>query len=91
MGKELSKIYGKLEANGKIFLINPQGIVVGETGIINTNGFIASTLDLCDTDFMKGEKLCFQGNTQNSIINLGTITALDGSIYLLGYAIDNKR
>src|SRR5437879_1073202 len=45
IGGNLSQIRGSLEANGRVFLINPQGIMVGPGGRIDTMGFLGSTLD----------------------------------------------
>ena len=52
-GGEPSALYGTLQANGKVFLINPNGIVVGPNGLINTQSFIASTLDVSNAEFFK--------------------------------------
>jgi filamentous hemagglutinin family protein len=45
-GPEASLIAGKLQAQGRVFLINPNGITISSTGIVQTQGFLASTLDL---------------------------------------------
>jgi len=90
VGGEVSKICGKLLSNGKIYLINPQGILIIETGIIDTNGFIGSTLDLVNKDFSENSKIFFNAKAKEAIVNLGTIKAADGSIYLLSYEISNK-
>ena len=52
MGGNLSTIYGTLQSNGQLFLVNPNGIVVGPSGMVNTGGFIASTRDIEDADFL---------------------------------------
>ncbi len=89
---ELSSVLmGSLKANGKIFLFNSNGILIGEKGSIDTNGFIASTLSASFDDLMGGkDKLLFQGSSLASIVNLGKVTAWDGDIFLLSYKIDNK-
>lgn len=43
-GSEISRLLGRLEANGKVYLLNPNGIVVGKDAVINTAAFFASTL-----------------------------------------------
>src|SRR5499426_506770 len=45
-----SEIYGTLTANGRIFLINPDGVLVGPSGVINTAGFLATTSDISNKD-----------------------------------------
>src|SRR3972149_11303324 len=47
---EPSKIFGSLESNGKVFLLNPNGIIFGENAKVQVNSFIASTLDIADFD-----------------------------------------
>ena len=44
-GNSLSQVLGTLESNGQVFVINPNGLLIGENAIINTGGFIGSTLD----------------------------------------------
>ena len=85
-----SAIFGTLEANGQVYLINPNGIIVGESGVINTQSFIASTLDVANAEFLNGETLNFAGDSEAKIINLGEIEALGGNVYLIAHAIDNQ-
>jgi len=49
-----SLIYGSLSANGNVWVINPAGVLVGSTGVINVNSFLASTLDILNDDFLSG-------------------------------------
>jgi len=53
IGGNPSSIYGQLQANGQIFLINPAGILVGASGVIDTKGLVASTLDLSNESFLR--------------------------------------
>ena len=47
-GGDPSAIFGTLSATGSVYLINPQGILIGPGGVISTGGrFVASTLDTC--------------------------------------------
>ena len=85
-----SEIYGSLESNGKLFLINPNGIVVGLTGRIDTAGFLASTLNLSNADFLARGDLHLTGSSTATIENRGTIHALGGDVYLLGASVINS-
>ena len=38
-GGNVTEIYGTLESNGQVFLINENGILVGESGVVETNEF----------------------------------------------------
>ncbi|MFA6502454.1 MAG: filamentous hemagglutinin N-terminal domain-containing protein, partial [Parachlamydiales bacterium] len=90
IGNEISKIYGNLESNGKIYLINQKGILIGPNGKINTNGFVASTLDLEDSEFINGKDLHFVSDLQSFIQNFGTIEGLDGEVILIAPFIENQ-
>lgn len=86
-----STINGLLTSNGNVFLINPSGVVVGQSGIINTNGFTASTFDVMDSQFMEGGDLTFSDNgSEAGITNLGSITTGTGGAHLIASQLENK-
>lgn len=86
----ISKIDGLLEANGRVYLVNPNGMVVGPSGCIQAESFIASTLDLENEDFFKNQELLFQGNSKARLINFGKISVTGGDVFLLGRAVVNE-
>lgn len=92
-GNAQSVIDGVLNANGNVFLINANGILMDSTAKISTGGFAASTLDIADSDFLSG-KYAFSSNTSQagSVINLGSITAnrSGGYVALLGGSVSNQ-
>ncbi|MEJ0099946.1 MAG: filamentous hemagglutinin family protein [Pseudomonadota bacterium] len=49
-----SQILGRVDANGQIYLINPNGMVFGKTATVNAAGIMASTLKLSDENFAAG-------------------------------------
>ena len=77
-GAEASQLLGSLQSNGRIFLINPNGIVVGAGARIDTNSFVASTLDMADGDFLAGKLRFLSATGAGSIRNDGVITAGPG-------------
>src|SRR3989344_3139837 len=85
-----SAIFGTLQANGQIFLINPNGILVGNGAVINTSGFVASTLDLPDSEFLGRESMQFTGNSAAKIENQGKINAIGGDIILIARQVENN-
>ncbi|MBB5445111.1 MULTISPECIES: filamentous hemagglutinin N-terminal domain-containing protein [unclassified Paraburkholderia] len=79
-----SALLGSLNATGSVYLINPQGIVVGHSGVISTGGrFVASTLDLPDTAFMNGGPLTFSGTSNGKVVNLGKVSSSGGDVFLI--------
>ncbi|MEX3634125.1 filamentous hemagglutinin N-terminal domain-containing protein [Paraburkholderia sp. BR14320] len=80
-----SAILGSLSATGSLYVINPQGIVVGSSGVITTGGrFVASTLDVCNDAFMQASgALTLSGDSDASVINLGRISSSGGDVFLI--------
>ena len=89
LGGQTSIINGTLSANGSVYLLNGNGVLVGPGGIINTGGFLASTRDLTDADFNSGN-LHFTGTGDAGVTNLGKINALGGDVIFIGKTVDNQ-
>src|SRR5262245_5952179 len=47
-----SEILGTLTANGRVFIINRDGVLFGPGAVVNTAGFLATTSDIKNSDFM---------------------------------------
>jgi filamentous hemagglutinin family protein len=89
-GTNGSQILGHLDANGQVYLINPNGILFGKGAEVNVGGLVASTLDLNDTSFV-GRARSFSGSAAASVVNQGTITASNGGyVALLGNHVGNQ-
>jgi len=84
-----SEIYGSLTANGKLYLINESGILVGPDAVVNTAEFVASTLPASEAEFIEGMDLLFQGDSDAQIVNLGKINAKN-NIYIFAERIENE-
>nr|WP_295493975.1 filamentous hemagglutinin N-terminal domain-containing protein [uncultured Ralstonia sp.] len=79
-----TQILGALNANGNVFIVNPNGVLIGNGATINVGNLVASSLDIADDDFKAG-KLNFKGEGKGRVVNEGQITA-KGSVALLGGA-----
>ncbi|TAN67448.1 MAG: filamentous hemagglutinin N-terminal domain-containing protein, partial [Methylobacter sp.] len=91
IGQNPSEILGQLASNGKVFLINPNGIVFGAGASIDTQGLIASSLNLSDQDFLSGNYHFIAGSSAGNILNEGIIRAgKDGNIILIAPQIKNN-
>lgn len=89
-GTELSALMGNLWSNGQVYLLNPNGVVIGPNGRVNTAGFIASTLDASTRQFMQGGLLTLQGTSGAAVVVLGTVKANDGDVLLVAAQVDNR-
>ncbi|HEY8967328.1 MAG TPA: filamentous hemagglutinin N-terminal domain-containing protein, partial [Candidatus Methylacidiphilales bacterium] len=90
LGGNVSEIYGTLNSNGNVILVNPNGVLVGAGGVVNTQGsFLASTLNLSDSDFLSGN-YHLTGNSTASVTNLGQITSGGKDIFLIAQHVSNS-
>ena len=91
-GSASSTIAGQITSNGAVYLVNPNGIAITASGAIDTRGgFVASTLDIADGDFMHGN-LAFAGQGASAgVTNAGTIRAGENAfVALLGGSVSNS-
>ncbi|MGG6896380.1 filamentous hemagglutinin N-terminal domain-containing protein, partial [Rhizobium sp. BR 315] len=89
-GGTSSTIAGQINANGQVYLINPNGIAITKTGTIKAGAFVASTLGISDDDFMAGRR-SFTGNGASApVTNAGAITINRGGyMALIGGTVAN--
>jgi filamentous hemagglutinin family protein len=79
-----SQIFGTLSSNGQVFVVNPDGILIGPGAKIDTASFLATTHDIANADFMAGRyNFRISGNPSASVVNQGTITAQSGGFAAL--------
>ena len=88
-GSNMSLIYGTLETNGNIYLINPNGAIIGKDGLINCSHFFSSTLNLVDEECFRNEEYNLIGDSTATITNHGTICANQGAVYLVAKYVSN--
>jgi filamentous hemagglutinin family protein len=84
-----SLINGAITSNGNVFVSNASGVVIGSTGVINTNGFTATTFDITNDRFMSGD-LSFSGNSNAAVVNNGLISTGDGGANLIASQVFNN-
>jgi filamentous hemagglutinin family protein len=91
LSNDPSRIYGTLTSNGRVWLVNPAGIMVGAGGVVDVAGFVASTLNISNADFLAGRNLFQNTPGAGSVINQGTITTPSGgSVYLIAPNVTNE-
>jgi filamentous hemagglutinin family protein len=90
MGNDPSVIAGRLQANGKVFLVNPAGVIFAPGSSVNVGSMVASTLNISNADFLAGNYR-FVGTSVAPVSNAGTLTAgTGGTIALLGGSVSNS-
>ena len=91
-GSTASTIAGQLNANGVVFLINPNGIAITSAGTVNVGGgFVASTLGMSDAEFLAGRSKFTGNGASASVSNAGLITVgRGGYAALIGGTVSNS-
>lgn len=89
VGSNPSEIFGQLTANGQVILVNPNRVFFRPGSSVDVGGLTASTLNIANEDFLKGQ-LRFAGDSQNPVINAGSITAQNGYVNLLAKEVVNE-
>src|SRR4030042_1267040 len=86
-------IMGKLNANGRVFIINPAGVVFGKGAKINVAQLTASALKLDDDDFLNGTPYNFyEGSaaTGEVVFNAHAYDVTVERLFLIGKNVRNK-
>ncbi len=94
-----TRIDGTLLANGRVYLVNPSGVIFGKNSTVNVGTLIAAAGNLSDRDFLGGvtrftnmsgevrnEGAIRAGEVVlagNSVVNLGSIVAPEGMVALV--------
>jgi filamentous hemagglutinin family protein len=86
-----SYIFGTLQANGKIILINPNGVLFANGAKVDVGSIIASTLKMADKDYLSDQLIFEKDNLAGTIQNDGTIRAFaGGTVALIGSQVTNN-
>ncbi|MDD2758849.1 MAG: filamentous hemagglutinin N-terminal domain-containing protein, partial [Methylomonas sp.] len=84
VGNDPSAILGRMTANGNVYLVNQNGIMVGKDAQIDVGSLTASTANISNDDFMAG-RMNFNeaGNPDARIVNHGNISVQQGGLVAL--------
>ena len=86
-----SQIFGQVNANGQVFLTNPNGVYFAPGSSVDVGSFTASTNSITDSDFLAGKYNFNRNGATGSILNEGTLSAgLAGYIALLAPEVRNQ-
>ncbi len=95
-GGQQSLIEGNLNANGHVFLVNPNGVVFGKNASVDVGGLVASTARLSDDTMNRfgssqdSLNLAVDNENNASVINEGIIKAQGGLVALHASNVENS-
>jgi filamentous hemagglutinin family protein len=90
LGQDASQIQGQLNANGQVYLVNPNGVIFSKTAQVDVGGLVASTHNITNADFMNGNQHFTQDGATGAVENHGTINTPEGGVVaLIGESVTN--
>ena len=86
-----STIAGRIDSNGRVVLVNANGVFFTSTAVLNVGSIIASGLDINPAAFMNGNYIFNEiPGSSGAVINNGMINAsLGGNVALIGKHVEN--
>ena len=91
LGSTPSNIAGRVNSNGNVVLVNPNGVFLTKSGVVRSNSFTASSLDINTSDFLHGRHNFYKNKTTTGVENHGNIEVSDsGHASLLGKYVSNQ-
>ncbi|MEP7300856.1 MAG: filamentous hemagglutinin N-terminal domain-containing protein, partial [Caldimonas sp.] len=95
VGYDPSRILGQMSSNGKIFLVNPYGVVFGAGARVDVGGLVVSTLSIANNDFLASRYSLSSVDAgapaqRGEIRNEGVISAPGGLVVLAGPSVTNS-
>lgn len=83
-----SDIAGQLTSNGRVYLLNPNGVLFSPTARVDVGSLVAAAGAVSDSSFLAG---AVQIATSGAVSNAGTLNAADGgSVVLAGASVGNS-
>ncbi|WP_084360810.1 two-partner secretion domain-containing protein, partial [Hydrogenophaga palleronii] len=90
-GPDASQIFGRVTANGQVFLSNPNGVYFAPGASVDVGGLVATTHRISLDDFMAGRSRFERQGATGSVVNAGELrAALGGYIALLAPEVRNQ-
>ncbi|MDP3840811.1 MAG: filamentous hemagglutinin N-terminal domain-containing protein, partial [Methylococcales bacterium] len=81
---------GRINANGQVYLVNPNGVVFSKTAQVDVGGLVATTHNIKDADFIAGKNHFTQDGASGTVANHGTINVPNGGVVaLIGEQVSN--
>src|SRR4051812_13398476 len=89
LGNNPSEIFGRLTANGQVFLTNPNGVLFAPGASVDVGALFATTLSIANKDFLAGRYTFHNAGNAGAVINEGQIITANGYAALAGPQVRN--
>ena len=87
-----SQIYGNINANGQVLLVNSSGVYISENGRVETGGIVATTQEINNQEYLDNpDRIILRETDQSgSIENHGTVIANEAYVAMLAPEVQNE-
>jgi filamentous hemagglutinin family protein len=89
VGNSPSEIFGRLTANGQVFLVNNAGVLFAPGASVDVGSLFASSLSITDQNFLNGNYQFYNPGNAGSVVNQGSIVTAGGYTALVGPQVRN--
>jgi filamentous hemagglutinin family protein len=89
VGSNASEIFGRLTANGQVFLVNNAGVLFAPGARVEVGSLFATSLSINDQDFLAGRYQFYNPGHAGSVVNEGHIITPNGYTALVGPQVRN--
>ena len=89
VGNSPSEIFGRLTANGQVFLVNNAGVLFAPGASVEVGSMLAATLSITDQNFLNGTYQFYNPGNAGSVVNQGSIVTAGGYTALIGPQVRN--
>ncbi|MDC0626460.1 YDG domain-containing protein, partial [Methylophilaceae bacterium] len=87
-----TQIYGNINANGQVLLVNSSGVYISENGRVETGGIVATTQEIENQEYLDNpDRIILRETDQSgSIENHGTVIANEAYVAMLAPEVQNE-
>ncbi|WP_310449665.1 filamentous hemagglutinin N-terminal domain-containing protein, partial [Sulfuritalea sp.] len=78
-----SAIFGRITANGNVFIVDPGGILFAPGAQVDVGGLVASSLGISDANFLAGKYQFERVGAGGTVVNQGSINVANGGFVAL--------
>lgn len=90
-GSSATQVFGQIQANGQVFLLNPNGVVFGVGSEVSVGSLVAGTFKVDSFNLATGEVVLSRNGSEAAVINAGTLkVGANGQVVLVGADVRNE-
>jgi len=90
-GSSATQVFGQIQANGQVFLLNPNGVLFGVGSEVSVGSLVAGTFKVDSFNLATGEVVLSRQGSEAAVVNAGTLkVGANGQVVLVGAEVRNE-